>query len=217
MRLSRPTLFSLGLILLAFILTAAVYSRLPEYVPTHWNAAGVADGKMAKPWGPFMLPLTMVGIFALLIALPYISPRHYEIEPFRQAYEAIQAAILGFMFAMNALVLLAGIGWAVPMSRLIPVALGVLLVLVGNFMGKVTTNFFVGIRTPWTLADPEVWLRTHRLAGKVFTLAGSAIVVAGLLGAATRVLVYAALLAVVVPAIYSYFAYLSLERARGHR
>jgi uncharacterized membrane protein len=59
-------------------------------VPTHWNADGVVDGKKAKPWGPFVLPLTMAGVFVVLLVLPYISPRKYEMEPFQRAYRILR-------------------------------------------------------------------------------------------------------------------------------
>jgi uncharacterized membrane protein len=215
MRIERSTFLSLGLVVLAFALVGAVYDRLPEHMPTHWNADGVVDGRMAKPWGPFVLPLTMAGVFAVLLVLPYISPRGYEIEPFRRVYGMIQFSILGFAFVMNVLVLFAGLGWAVPMNRLLLVGIGTLLVVIGNFMGKVTTNFFVGIRTPWTLAEPEVWLRTHRFSGKAIVLGGVAIAIAGLFGAGLHFLMGGMLLTALVPITYSYLIYLRLERERG--
>jgi uncharacterized membrane protein len=215
MRTERFTYLSLGLVVLAFALVAAAYGHLPQYVPTHWNVSAAVDGRMAKPWGPFMSPLTMAGVFVLLLVLPRISPRGYDMAPFRRAYAVMQLGILGFLFAVSVLVLLAGLGWAVPMNLLIPVGLGILLVIIGNFMGKVTTNFFVGIRTPWTLADPEVWLRTHRFGGKVMVFAGLAIAAAGLLGADVRLTAIAALLACLAPAIYSYLLYRRLERQRA--
>jgi uncharacterized membrane protein len=215
MRTERFTYLSLGLVVLAFALVAAVYDRLPEHVPSHWNAGGAVDATMAKPWGPFMLPLTMAGVFVLLLVLPRISPRGYDMEPFRRAYAVIQLAIIGFLFALSVVVLLAGLGWVVPMNRLVAVAIGALLVIIGNFMGKVTTNFFVGVRTPWTLADPEVWMRTHRFAGKVIVVAGLAFAVAGLLGTDLRVLTVGVIVAALVPAIYSYVIYYRLERERA--
>jgi uncharacterized membrane protein len=215
MRTERFTFLSLGLVVLAFALVAAVYDRLPERVPSHWNANGVVDATMAKPWGPFMLPLTMAGVFVLLLVLPRISPRGYDMEPFRRAYGVMQLGILGFFFAFSVLVLLAGLGWAVPMNPLVSVGVGVLLVIIGNFMGKVTTNFFVGIRTPWTLADPEVWLRTHRFGGKVIVLAGVAIAIAGLLGTDLHFLLAGVIVAALVPVIYSYLIYRRLERERA--
>jgi uncharacterized membrane protein len=127
-----------------FCAVAAAYDRLPERVPTHWNAAGLVDAKMAKPWSPFVLPLTMAGVLALLLVLPHISLRNYEMEPFRRAFARIQLGILGFLFGMNVLVLLAGLGWAVPMERLLAVGIGALFVIIGNLMGKLTTEFLRG-------------------------------------------------------------------------
>jgi immunity protein, SdpI family len=215
MRMDRLTYVSFGLVVLAFALVAAAYNDLPAYVPTHWNASGAIDAKMAKPWGPFLLPLTMAGMFVLLLVLPHISPRGYAMTRFRRAYGVMQLAILGFFFALNVVVLLAAFGWAVPMNRVVLVGAGALLIVIGNLMGKVTTNFFVGIRTPWTLADPEVWLRTHRFGGKALVVAGLMSATGGLLGADPRLLAPAVLVVVIAPAVYSYVIYRRLERERA--
>ncbi len=215
MRIDRFTYVGFGLVVLAFALVAAVYGQLPEQVPTHWNVAGNVDRTMAKPWGPFIPTLIMAGVFMLLSVLPYVSPRGYDMTPFRRAYGVMQVGILGFLFAVNAIVLLTALGWAVPVNRVVPVGLGMLLIVIGNLMGKVTTNFFVGIRTPWTLADPEVWLRTHRFGGKVFVIAGLASAAAGLVGADLRWLAAGVLAAAIAPAVYSYLIWRRLERQRA--
>jgi uncharacterized membrane protein len=212
MKITRTSLSSMALVVASFIATAVLYDRLPASVPTHWNARGVADGFTPKPWGPFLLPLTMLGVFALLFVLPRIAPRGYRMERFQGAFEILQTAILGFLLVLTLLALLAGIGAPVPMDRAIYAATGLLLVVLGNFMGKLTKNFFVGIRTPWTLASDEVWLRTHRLGGKVFVLAGLGLLVSGLVGGGT-VAVFAAAVgaAVGVPVLYSYVLYRRIE------
>jgi uncharacterized membrane protein len=213
--MDRLTYVSFGLVVLAFALVAAVYNDLPDYVPSHWNASGVVDAKMAKPWGPFMLPLTMAGVFALLLVLPHISPRGYDMTRFRRAYGVMQLAVLGFFFALNVIVLLVAFGWAVPMNRAVLVGAGALLVVIGNLLGKVTTNFFVGIRTSWTLADPEVWLRTHRFGGKALVVAGLVSAAGGIMDADPRLLVPVVLLVAIAPAVYSYVIYRRLERERA--
>jgi uncharacterized membrane protein len=216
MRTSRFTFFlSLGLVALAFALAAALYDRLPDHVPTHWDAGGAVDARIAKPWGPFVLPLTMAGVFLLLVVLPRISPRDNDMDPFRRPYGAVQLAVLGLLFAICVSSLLAGLGWAAPVNRVVPVGIGVLLVISGNFMGKVTTNHVEGIRTRWTLADPEVWLRTHRFAGKVLVFAGLASVIAGSLGADVRLVAAGVVVASLAPYVYSYMSYHRLERERG--
>jgi uncharacterized membrane protein len=213
MRIMRPVVLNLAIVVLAFAMTAVVYDRLPMLVPTHWNIDGNVDGRVAKPWGPFVLPLTMAALFALLAILPRISPRNYDMTRFSRTYGVIQFAILGYLFFVNTLVLAAGLGWPVSVNRLMPIGLGGLFAFLGNFMGKVTPNFFVGVRTPWTLADPEVWLRTHRFAGWLMMVTGLAVAVAGPLGVGMRWLLGAMILSALVPAVYSYFIYRRLE---GH-
>ncbi|TQF17532.1 SdpI family protein [Myxococcus llanfairpwllgwyngyllgogerychwyrndrobwllllantysiliogogogochensis] len=215
MRISRANVLSLGLVIASFVMAAVLYSRLPEAIPTHWNARGVVDGHTPKPWGPFVLPLMMAGIYLLLVVLPRISPKGYRMERFQGVFEFVLATTLAFLFLMNALLLLAGIGTAVPMERVVPAATGLLFVLLGNVMGKLTKNFFVGIRTPWTLASDEVWLRTHRLGGRLFVLAGIVIFVSGLLGAGPNPVLVAVSIACIIPVIYSYVLYRRIEGGKG--
>jgi len=211
MKHSNANLSSLALVVLSFGLTAAMYSRLPELVPVHWNARGEVNGFFPKPWGPFLLPLAMVGVYLLLLAVPRISPRGYRVERFQRVFEITRAAILAFLFLVNVLVLLAGIGAPVPVHRAVYVATGLLFVFLGNFMGKFTKNFFVGIRTPWTLASDEVWLKTHRLSGKVFVLAGTGVVASGLLGGGPVWLLVAIAAACGIPVAYSYVLYRRID------
>lgn len=211
MRIRRAHGVSLGLVVAAFAMALMLYGQLPESIPTHWNAAGVVDGYTPKPWGPFVLPLVMAVMYLVLLAVPRISPRGYRVAPFQGVFEGIQAALVAFLFLINALVLLAGIGVSVPMARVVPAATGLLFVVLGNYMGKFTKNFFCGIRTPWTLASDEVWLRTHRLGGRLFVLAGVIVLVSGLLGGGWVPVVAALAVAVVTPVLYSYFLYRRLE------
>jgi uncharacterized membrane protein len=119
---------------------------------------------------------------------------------------------------VNLLVLFAGLGWDVSMNRFLPLLTGAFLILTGNLMGKVTTNLFVGVRTRWALADPEVWLRTQRFAGRAFIVGGLAIAVIGpLLGPSMWFIVLGVILSAIAPTIYSYYAPLRLKRARGNR
>ena len=211
MRIGRSNLLSLGLVILAFAITAALYQRLPDSVPVHWNVRGEPNGFMAKPWGPFMLPLVMAGVYLVLTVIPHISPRGYRIERFQRVFEILQAAILAFLFFVTVIALLAGTGTPVPVDRAMLAGVGLLLVVLGNFMGKLTKNFFVGIRTPWTLASDEVWLRTHRLGGKLFVIAGGFLFIAGLVHGGAMPVIVAAVIAGGIPAVFSYVCYRRIE------
>jgi len=206
----------LALVAGAFAAAALLYRRLPDPVPVHWDAHGHVNGYMPKPWGALVMPLVTLGVSLLLLVLPRLSPRGFRVDRFQATFDLIQTSIVGFLFFATLLVLLAGAGFGVSVARAVPLGVGVLLVVLGNVLGKVTKNFFVGIRTPWTLASDEVWLRTHRFGGRVFVLAGLAIAVAGLAeGGATPILV-AALAAVLLPTVYSYVIYRRLEGPSGH-
>lgn len=215
MKLSRQNLVSLFLIGAAFALSAFLYTRLPDPVPTHWNLQGEADGFTPKPWGPFVLPLVMIGVLLLFLALPKLSPRGYEIGRFQGVFEILQTSILSFLLLVHALALLAGVGAVVDMNRALIPALGILLVVLGNFMGKLRKNFFIGIRTPWTLASDEVWLRTHRVGGKLFVLAGIALFVWGLAGGGLAAVVGVTIAVSLVSIVYSYLIYRRLEGSPG--
>ncbi|HEX6764519.1 MAG TPA: SdpI family protein [Polyangiaceae bacterium] len=211
MKIRRAELLGLGFVMGSFALVAAFYERLPALVPTHWNARGVADGFMPKQVGAFLSPAITASVWILFLVIPRVSPRGYRIERFQTAYDIINLAMLAVFFSLGVIVLLAGSGARVPMERAVPVAVGALFLVIGNFMGKVTKNFFLGIRTPWTLANDEVWLRTHRLGGKLLALAGLAMIASGVVGGAHIVILPVVLVAVFVPIAYSYFLYRKLE------
>ncbi|NOK32420.1 SdpI family protein [Corallococcus exercitus] len=211
MRISRAHVLSLGFVIAAFAMAIVFYGRLPESIPTHWNAEGVVDGHTPKPWGPFVLPLVMAAVYLVLVAVPRISPKGFSVARFQGVFEGIQATLVAFLFLLNALVLLAGLGVPVPVARVVPAATGLVLVVLGNYMGKFTKNFFCGIRTPWTLASDEVWLRTHRLGGRLFVLAGVIVLVSGLLGGGPVPVLVAVTVAAMTPVVYSYFLYRRLE------
>lgn len=212
MKLLKDNVLGLGLTICAFVVIAAMYPQMPERVPTHWNLHGVADGFMPKPWGPFVLPLTMAGLLVLFAGLRFVSPKEAPVERFGRVYSIITGAVLAFLFVLTVVCGLAATGTAVNVTKVVMLAVGVLFLVMGNFMGKVTRNYFVGIRTPWTLANDEVWFRTHRLGGKVFVVAGLGIAAAVLLDQV--VLALPLLLAsAAIPVIYSYAVYRRITRS----
>lgn len=202
-----------SLIFVAMMLGVAVwiYPHLPAQTPVHWDVHDNVNGWMPRFWAAAIWPLVMVGMAVAYALLPVISPRRFEIKPFARAYGIIVLATLAFMLVVGTVALLAGAGYHVSVDLVIPVAVGALLMVIGNFMGKFRKNFFIGIRTPWTLTSDVVWERTHRLAGWLFVLAGVVWVIGGLLNASPAVLVVAVLVAVLVPAIYSYVLYRRVE------
>jgi uncharacterized membrane protein len=204
-------MFSVLIVIAMLALSAWLYPELPDPMPTHWDAAGNVDGYGAKPWAPFVLPGVTAGLAALLAILPRISPRGYTLEGFQRSFRLVGAIVVAFLGFVHALTLAHAAGRPVAIERWLPAGIGVMVALLGNLFGKTTKNFFVGIRTPWTLASDEVWLRTHRLGGKLFVIAGSVVVAAALAGYGIVALPIALGIAALVPTLYSYWLYRRLE------
>ena len=205
-----------GFVVLAgFVLAAAMYPVLPDPMPSHFGMDGRPDDYLPKFWGVFLFPLVMLATTLLLAVLPKISPRGFEMERFAGTWKILRLTMLGFLLLIEVLVLDAARSGRPLSNRVVIGAVGLLFVIIGNFLGKVTRNFFAGIRTPWTLANEEVWLRTHRLAGKLFVAAGLLIAASGFLTFTPMLLVGMAGAiggAALIPVVYSYFVYRKLEQ-----
>ena len=199
-----------ALIVLMVAFAVAVYGRLPERVPTHFNLAGEPDDWMARFPGAFLLPAITAGIYLLLFALRRIDPRRRHYERFEETWWVILNVLALVMAAMHVLALGVALGWPIDMGKAITVTIGLLFVGLGNYLPRLRSNWWIGIRTPWTLDSETVWRETHRVGGWTFVAAGLALVVAGLvIPAGTREWVSGAALAigVLVPLVYSYVAY----------
>lgn len=204
---------TLGFVVAAFIAAAAFYGALPEQLPIHWNIRGEVDGYASKPWGPFILPLSMAATYVLLAMLPRLSPRGFGIEKFADVFDGIVLATMAFLFAVSMMVLLVGLGVRLNATTVVFAGVGVLFVAIGNVVGKVRKNYFVGFRTPWALANDEVWLRTNRLGGRLMVLSGLAMLAASLADYGLVAAVAASLVITIVPVVYSYRLYRRLDAA----
>jgi uncharacterized membrane protein len=199
------------LVLVAAVASVALYSRLPASVPTHWDLQGQPNGETAKPIGPFVGPLLMLGIVVLFAALPKISPRGYLLEQSPRTTAALEFLTVAFVGVMHGVVLLGAAGIVVSMKLVLDLAAGLLLIGLGNYMSKLTRNFFFGIRTPWTLASEEVWLRTHRLGGLVLVAAGVVLLAGAPFGIPPAVIITVIAVAAAIPVLYSYVIYRRVE------
>lgn len=189
----------------AFGLSLWAKGRMPGRVPTHWNIQGQPDA-----WGPpgmnlWLTPLMLAVLLLLFWAIPKIDPRRASWAQHESTYWTIVNGIAVFMLAMHVAIVGAGLGWTTHTGRWIPVLAGLLFAFLGNLMTRIRPNFFVGIRTPWTLTSDENWRKTHRMGGPLLMLGGLALVVGGLLGGAWFGVSFAILLVLsLAPIVYSY-------------
>ena len=201
------------IVAIAFLMTAALYTRLPDSLPVHWNLAGEVDRYAAKPLGALLMPLVMIFTALLFEAVPRISPRDFAIDANARGFRAIATATLVLLLAVHTLTLVAGLGFPVDINLVMPLGIGALFVVIGNYMTTVQKNFFVGIRTPWTLASDDVWFRTHRLGGRLFMLGGIVLMATVFLGPKAMMAAMLVVITIVagVPIVYSYVVYRRLE------
>ncbi|MGB5627689.1 MAG: SdpI family protein [Woeseiaceae bacterium] len=207
----RTNVICLIFIAIAIAVAAYLYPSLPEQIPTHWNFEGEVDDYTPKPWGVLVMPLAAVFVFFIMKLIPIISPRGFRTDQFTGVVNIFTVTMVGFMSAVALLVLLAASGRNIHMNEMIYAGIGVLFIVLGNYLGKVRKNFFIGIRTPWTLASDEVWSRTHRLGGWIFVLIGFFMFLNAFLRFPEAWLIGSIVVVALVPVIYSYVLYRKVE------
>ncbi|ULT54459.1 SdpI family protein [Neobacillus drentensis] len=163
--------FGLAVLIMSIIVTFISYPYLPEQIAVHWNYKGVPDDFDHKSFGLFLFPGIMFVLYLLTIVLPKIDPKKSNFQRFQGPYFRIMNGILFFLFLVQLVQITSGLGIVNP-KYVVPELVGILFIFIGNLSPKFKPNYFVGIRTPWTLANEEVWKKTHRFGGKVFVITG---------------------------------------------
>src|SRR4051812_8676582 len=185
-------------------------------LPTHWGIDGRPDAFSGK-WPALLMPAGLTAFLSLLFwFLPNLEPRGVNFSRSTGLYLSTWAALLLVMVAVDVAVLSGALHWDLPVDRIVPFSVGFLFLIMGNQLGKTRSMYLVGIRTPWTLASEEVWIKTHRLGGKLMVL-GGLVMVAGAfvtLPARTEAILYGTVLAIVVlvPIVYSYILWRREQR-----
>ena len=206
-RLSRW--YSAIVVAAAVVMSAVAYPRLPEQVPVHWGIRGEPDRWGSRFEGAVLLPFVMLGAWALLRFLPRIDPRAPNYAKMQSTYDFMVNAVLTLLLIVHAMIVAAGLGYAVPVGRLTPVLVGGLFVTLGNVLPRARPNWWFGIRTPWTLSSDRVWARTHRIGGYAMTAAGILILAGAALPGVWpfAVFIVAAAVAAIGPIVYSYIVW----------
>jgi uncharacterized membrane protein len=211
------TLLALGASLYAYEFR---YNDLPHRVPVHWDINFNPDGFVPKDnalLAFFLWPLAMAGLCLLTLVLPWLSPRHFRVDSFRSTYGYVMMLVVALLGYLHVATL-----WGMThpeesqtiFMRLLLGGMCLFFALVGNVMGKVRRNFWMGLRTPWTLASETVWNRTHRLAAWLSVAAGLVGLVLALVlpPAAAWVFLVGILAVALVLVLYSLVLYKRLER-----
>jgi len=198
------------LIIIAVVISSFYfYANFPDTVATHWNFQGEPDAYSSKAVASLVLPSVIIGMYLLFLFLPLIDPKKERYDQFRKVYHFFKGFIVFFMAGIYAISGLSNLGYAVSIKTWIPLMVGALFVLMGNYMSKIKQNWFIGIRTPWTLSSEEVWNKTHRVGGKIFMLGGILLVAIPYFGEKIGMTLFFIDIAIIVlgTVVYSYFIY----------
>lgn len=198
----------IGIIILIWIFTFVILGRLPDKIPMHWNISGQVDS-----FGPkhdiFILPSIITIIYFVMLFIPLIDPKRANYGKFAGAYRVVRAVVVIIFVAVYFASTYSALGYRIDVSRIVNLIIPLMLIGFGSVMGKLRHNYFVGIRTPWTLADEEVWDVTHQVAGRLWLIAGIVgLFVSFFKGAWVVVFMFVLLItAVIVPIVHSYIIF----------
>ena len=183
MSTNTTSIIVLTLIAIAVIAGALLWNQLPEQMASHWNTNDQVDGYMPKFWGVFLMPLVTLGMLALFIVLPNMDPLKANIAQFRGAFNLFIVLIVAFMLYIHGLTLVWSLGYQdFKMSAAMLPFLGILFIFIGYLLRQAKRNFFIGIRTPWTLSSDMVWDKTHQLGSILFMVSGALAFVGSFIG-----------------------------------
>ena len=207
-KIKKQTVILLILCVLAFLGHMLLYPSLPEIVPTHWGFDGEVNGYSEKSTTIFLalLPLLLTILFQVI---PKIDPRGKNYEKHEKAYDIFRFILILFLIGMIGMTDAAILGYPVAINRLIPVGVGILFLVIGNYMPQIRNNYTLGIRTPWALENEWVWRKTHAMGGIVFCITGILFILSGIFPFAwlNAVSVAAVFIGVFWLYLYSYLAY----------
>ncbi|MGG1071822.1 SdpI family protein [Priestia megaterium] len=205
----KKHVFPLSITLLTLVAWLIALPHLPATMPIHWGANGEADGFATKINAMILTVGIMVLIYFIIAFVPRIDPRKENYKYFSKTYNILLNAVLLLFFFVNMSTILQGLGYNMPMAYIAPIMAGLVFIIIGNYLQRVRSNYFMGIRTPWTLSNETVWKKTHRLSGKLFFIGGLLILISAFLpdGYKSVIMWGSIVLCVAIPYLYSYLAY----------
>ncbi len=196
-----------------FVIGIILYDKLPDQLPIHRNIQGQVDSYWEKPRSVFVLPLITIAMLVLFLFLPKIDPKKANYPKFTKTWEIIQFTIIGLMAYVYFVSLFVTIYPEYNINYFIMPWLGLLFVIAWNYMNKIKHNFFVWIKTPRTIASEEVWRKTHRLSGKLWTIVWVLLIIQTFVMKENYIL-FLIWIAALVPMIYSFLIFQKEEKKK---
>lgn len=206
--MKKINIFILLIILTSFVMGFYFYPQMPDKMASHWNIKGDVDGYMPKTWALFLMPVLSAILFLMFLLIPRIDPLKENIEKFREYFDWFVVLIIAFLFYIYVLSILWSFGHRFDMGQVLAPALAILFYYAGILISNAKKNWFIGIRTPWTMSYESVWNKTNKLGGKMFKISGVICLFGIILPAyAFLFVIVPVLITAFYTIIYSYFEY----------
>lgn len=204
----------LVIVFISIAITLLIYGSLPSEIPSHWNIKGEIDAYSSKLFS-LLTAFLPLGILLLMTYLPLVDPKRAHYLQHHRAYAMIRMALVAFFLLLHWIIIFSALGYALSMARLMPLGIGILFFIIGRFMGQIQPNYTLGIRTPWTMADEEIWRKTHRVGGYAFMLSGLVFILAGIINQPYSFMIAIASIFVLIfyVFIYSYLEYKKTKKS----
>jgi len=204
----------LTIVLLPFIYLAYLWNDFPEKVPMHWNINGDIDrygDKFELLLIPILLPLL---VYIIFLIIPKIDPKN-KITKMGNKYARIKMLLTTFMSILALYIIYSAYNQSIENPNYIVIFIGILIIILGNYFKTIKANYFIGIRTPWTLENETVWKKTHKLGGKMWFIGGFIIVISSLIlnkeQNSTFFIIIAGIITI-IPIIYSYITFKNITK-----
>jgi uncharacterized membrane protein len=208
-----PISIIVGSIISAFYL----YHNFPARVATHWDIYGQVNGYSGPFLAAWLLPFMIIGIYALFIFLPYIDPRKQQYLSFEAVYHKFKNIIISFLFILYILSSLNGLGYSINIGFWSPVMIGFLFMIIGYLLKDVKMNWFMGIRTQWTMSSNYVWEKTHQASAPILIFSGGIMALSAFLSSTSKIIAFVLAMVLIIIALpaYSYILFKREEKEKN--
>lgn len=201
-------------ILIPFVLIPIYWNQIPDEIPMHWNSKGEVDRWGEKGLDVFFLPLVSLGAYLLMLAVPYIDPKR-KTESKQKGIRAFRSIIPFLLTDIFLVIFSQWIGMNIDIGKGIGVVVTLFFIVIGNYLQSVRPNYFIGIRTPWTLESEDIWRKTHRMGGRLWMIGGILLLILSIsvpTAAFFRVFSGGVLILAFAPILYSFYLYLQEKK-----
>lgn len=208
--------FAFCVIIISLMAGLFFYQNFPAQVPSHWNIKGEVDGYSGPFMAAFMLPLMMIGLYIMFIFLPWLDPKKDQYASFASTYHKFKDLIIAFLAILFFMTGLNGLGYQINIGFYTPLMIGALFIIIGFLLERVKMNWFMGIRTPWTMSSDTVWEKTHKLSSRILAVAGIMIAATALVPVKFRLVLFILAVALIVFSLplYSYILYVREKKQK---